>query len=70
MPANEEDFLDEYPRLPPDANPLNPRFTAPRVLAGEVVPNMGGNMFGFGGGNGMDAALWELQGTLMLYVSI
>mmetsp|Transcript_23397 Transcript_23397/g.39697 ORF Transcript_23397/g.39697 Transcript_23397/m.39697 type:complete len:731 (+) Transcript_23397:74-2266(+) len=65
MSANEEDFLDEYPRLPPDANPLDPRFTDPRVLAGEVVPNMGGNVFGFGGGNGMDAALWELQGTLM-----
>ena len=27
--ANMEDFLDEFPRLPPEANPLDPRFLIP-----------------------------------------
>ena len=32
-----EDFLPEYPRLPPDANPLDPHLADPRLLAGEAT---------------------------------
>jgi hypothetical protein len=68
LTANDEDFLDEYPRLPPEANPLDPRFTDPRVLAGNVVPDMGGagGMFGLGGGNFDEGAMWQMQGTYFL----
>ena len=57
--ANEEDFLEEYPRLPPEANPLDPRFADPRVLTGEVVPNME-NVLGM---NGLPNDLWGIQGS-------
>lgn len=62
LKANEEDFLEEYPRLPPEANPLDPRFTDPRVLAGEYRPDMGGGLFGFGGNEQNDLGFWEMQG--------
>jgi len=32
--AQSDDFLEEFPRLPPDADPLDPRLANPRVLAG------------------------------------
>jgi hypothetical protein len=59
--ANDEDFLDEFPRLPPEANPLDDRFADPRVLAGEVQPNMGGFGFGGGGQEGQEG-FWGLHG--------
>lgn len=31
--ASEEDFLEEFPRLPPEANPLDPRFLVPGAPA-------------------------------------
>ena len=62
LTANEEDFLDEFPRLPPEVNPLDARFTDPRVLAGEVQPDIG-RAFGFGGEERGQGGLWGgLQG--------
>lgn len=42
-----EDFMEDFPRLPPEANPLDPRFADPRALARQVLPNRRG-----GGGGG------------------
>jgi hypothetical protein len=40
-----EEFLEEFPRLPGDVNPLDPRFADPRVLAGEIrIPMDDNNM--------------------------
>ncbi len=38
LPANEEDFLEEFPRFPPEANPLDPQFADPRLLARQNIP--------------------------------
>ena len=62
LTANDEDFLDEFPRLPPEANPLDARFTDPRVLAGQVRPDVGANVFGFGN-DAVNMDLWGLQGN-------
>ena len=58
-----EDFQEEYPRLPPEANPLDPRLADPAAFA-RAAPGQGlgqgnrrgGNMIqqGGGGGRGQD----------------
>jgi hypothetical protein len=37
LSADVDDFREEFPRLPPDANPLDPRFADPQVLAGRRI---------------------------------
>ena len=56
--ALKEDFSEEYPRLPPEANPLDPIFLDPRLLApggDALLAHMGLNhrwMMRGGGGGG------------------
>lgn len=38
LSAAQEDFLEDFPRLPPEANPLDPRFADPRMLARHMIP--------------------------------
>jgi hypothetical protein len=38
LSASSEDFMEEFPRFPPEANPLDPRFADPRLLARQLIP--------------------------------
>jgi hypothetical protein len=51
-----EDFQEEFPRLPPDANPLDPMLADPRALAGGL--RFPGRGRGGGGRGGMDFNEW------------
>jgi hypothetical protein len=63
--ANPEDYLDEFPRLPPEANPLDPRFLVPGA---PIIQPMRGNdrqmLAAAGGdpeGNAIVQRIMELQ---------
>jgi hypothetical protein len=38
LSAATEDFQEDFPRFPPEANPLDPRFADPRLLARQLLP--------------------------------